>query len=342
MGRFLGKANYFVFDRRAVARAGRLNLTRVHRRSMEVLPDQIVHSRSRVCQPARHLRLDDFVGHKRERNRIVVAGLNLGFRIVDRPSVESSRRSGLEALDFEAEPQQGLANTARSSFPGPPAGGFGFAGVHDGLEECAGGQNHRRSKVLRATFDCDAANDNFAGDLFGEEIVNCFLAKLDIRLGLDHSLNFELISLLIGLGARRVHRGPFAIIEHPKLNSGPIDGFAHESAESINLAHELAFGNSADGRIATHLPNRIQAGGQQRHSQTHPSRCSRRLRSGMTGSDDDDFVVVAGFGVGHGILGVAAGYFHGLGWTAFDEAALLNSDNFIRIDSIIGAQIRIR
>ena len=57
-----------------------------------------------VGDPAGDLLAVDSVVEKRERLGLVVAGLKLGFGIVDRAAVEPRRRAGLEAAQFEAQP----------------------------------------------------------------------------------------------------------------------------------------------------------------------------------------------------------------------------------------------
>ena len=90
-----------------------------------------------------------------------------------------------------------------------------------------------------------------------------------------------------------MHRRTFAAIEQTELNSRAIDGFSHQSAKCINLTNNLTFGNSTDGRIATHLADSIKITCKQSHTGAKSS-CSRSsLRSGMACSDDDYVVLVS-------------------------------------------------
>ena len=45
----------------------------------------------------------------------------------------------------------------------------------------------------------------------------------DDPLLLDAQLHQELVGLLVGLGARRVHRRAFGAVEHAELNAGGVD-----------------------------------------------------------------------------------------------------------------------
>ena len=58
-----------------------------------------------------------------------------------------------------------------------------------------------------------------------------------------------------GAGDGATHRGSLGAVEHPELNPGSVDGPAHDTIEGIHLAHQLTFGEAADGRVARHLPD---------------------------------------------------------------------------------------
>ena len=86
--------------------------------------------------------------------------------------------------------------------------------------------------------------------------------------------------------------GPLRQIEHAELNPRGIDRPAHRSAQRIDLAHDLPFGHSADGRIAAHLGHGIQIRRQQRHAGAHAGGRQRRLGAGMPGPDHHDIKIV--------------------------------------------------
>lgn len=71
------KLDDFVLDRRAVARAGGVNLSAVHGRTMDVLADDAVGFRRGVGDVAGDLGLRDFASAKAEGRRVGVAMLDL-------------------------------------------------------------------------------------------------------------------------------------------------------------------------------------------------------------------------------------------------------------------------
>ena len=139
---FFGKPHHFVFDRWTIPRPARADLPAVHGSAMEIRANHIVHRLICMRDPTRELIDLQPFGEKRERLRIVVAGLEFHLRVVDRPTVESRGRSGLEALDTNPFSNECRGDAGRSSLTGSSAGRLCFPGVHHRLQECAGGQDH--------------------------------------------------------------------------------------------------------------------------------------------------------------------------------------------------------
>ena len=107
----VGELDDLVFDRRAVARADRLNLPAVHGRAVHVLADDAMRLGRGVGDVAGDLRvvMRDALGAETERCGIVVAGLHGEARPVDGASVEAGRSAGLEAASAQAEILQRFA-----------------------------------------------------------------------------------------------------------------------------------------------------------------------------------------------------------------------------------------
>ena len=80
-----------------------------------------------------------------------------------------------------------------------------------------------------------------------------------------------------GLRAGPAHRRPLAPVEQTKLDSGAICDFAHQSVEGIDLAHQMALANPADGRIAGHLAQGGEFVGEEQRLGAGARRCGRRF-----------------------------------------------------------------
>ena len=120
-----------------------------------------------------------------------------------------------------------------------------------------------------------------------DEIVDLRFDHGQIRRLADRLLHRRRIELAVGLGARTAHRRPLAAIEHPKLDAAGIGDAAHEAVERIDLAHQMALAEPADGRIAGHRADGGEAMGDQRRARAHAGGRSRRLTAGVAAADND-------------------------------------------------------
>src|SRR5262249_5208540 len=93
---------------------------------------------------------------------------------------------------------------------------------------------------------------------FNHQVLHDLLPQVQTRLVSDQPLHLLLIGFLVGLGPRAVHGRAFAAIEHAELNARGIDRAPHDAAERVDLAGNLPFGHATDGRVAAHLPNRVE------------------------------------------------------------------------------------
>src|SRR6185369_18016586 len=103
------KANDLVLDRRAVARPAALNSPAVHRRAIERAADDLMRARVGVRDVAGNLGLADALGGVRERDRRLVAGLDLEALEVDRARVEARTGAGLQPTDAKSQCRELIA-----------------------------------------------------------------------------------------------------------------------------------------------------------------------------------------------------------------------------------------
>ena len=61
----------------------------------------------------------------------------------------------------------------------------------------------------------------------------------------------------------------------------------HNSAQSIDLTHDVSFSNPADGRITGHLGDKIDIESIKSGLQSHASHGHGGLAAGVPGADDD-------------------------------------------------------
>ena len=164
--------------------------------------------------------------------------------------------------------------------------------MHQRGQKGSGGQDHRRSKIVDTTFDSHAAYHRLVARLFFDQIGNHFLPQFQIRLVLNRELDPVLVALLVRLSPWAVHGWTFANVQHAKLNAGRIDRLAHQATQRIDFANHVAFADPADRRIAAHLADGIQVRCDQRRLRAQPSCSGSGFGSRMTGSDNNDIVLV--------------------------------------------------
>ena len=75
----------------------------------------------------------------------------------------------------------------------------------------------------------------------------------------ERGLHGVAVEFAVGLAAGAVDGGAFAAVEESELDSGLVGDATHEAVEGVDLAHQMAFAEAADGRIAGHFAERVEA-----------------------------------------------------------------------------------
>ena len=89
----------------------------------------------------------------------------------------------------------------------------------------------------------------------------------------------------IRLGAGGPHCGALGAVQDAKLNARCIGCQRHGTAQSIHLSHQMAFANAANGRVATHLPQRLDVVTQQQGAAAHAGAGQRRFGASMAAAN---------------------------------------------------------
>ena len=77
-------------------------------------------------------------------------------------------------------------------------------------------------------------------------------------------------------------------VEDTKLDAGGVGDAAHQAVERVDFADEMAFAESADGRIAGHRANRSGGMGEEGRAGAHARGRGGGLAAGMAAADHDD------------------------------------------------------
>jgi len=109
---------------------------------------------------------------------------------------------------------------------------------------------------------------------------------------LQHFPDGGLVQHTIRLGTGGPNRRPFTGVERPELDTGTVGGMAHGPAKRIDLFHQVALADTANGRVAGHLAQGLDVVRQQERLRPHACRRQCGLSAGMAATNDDDIVAV--------------------------------------------------
>ncbi len=234
------------------------------------------------------LRTRDPPGQEREGDRVVVARLAHQAVEVDGPAVEPRGRAGLEPSQLEAERQEAPGEPIGRGVAGAAARGLDLAGVHQRLEEGAGGQDNG-PRAIRGAAPATDARDPAPLD---QERLDHLLAEGEVLLPFDGLLGQELVGFFVALRPGAVHRRALAPVQKTELDGGRVGEYPHGATQRVDLTNDLPLGHAPDRRVAAHLPGAIAVDRQQRGPATHPRRGQAGLHAGMSRTHDDDVIAV--------------------------------------------------
>ena len=92
-----------------------------------------------------------------------------------------------------------------------------------------------------------------------QQVAGLLLEQREVRLVLQDGSDRLPVELAVGLRARGPYCRTLAGIEGAELDAGSIRGARHDAAQRIDLADQVALADAADGRIAAHLTERLDA-----------------------------------------------------------------------------------
>jgi hypothetical protein len=162
-----------------------------------------------------------------------------------------------------------------------------------GVKECSGGDDDGSGEDAAAVAELEAY-DSLALSvvLFREQQVDDFgLLDEEAGLRLKHLAHLHAILPLVALGARRPDRGAARSIEQAELDPYGVGYLAHDSAERVDLANEMALGDTADGGVAGHLRDEVEIQREERCAQAHARGGDGGFAAGVPCADHDYFVL---------------------------------------------------
>ncbi len=80
--------------------------------------------------------------------------------------------------------------------------------------------------------------------------------------------------------------GPRGCVQQAELDADGVGDFAHDAAERVNLADEVAFGDASDGGVAGHLRDEVDVEGVEGGLEAHASAGDGGFAASVSGADD--------------------------------------------------------
>jgi len=102
-----------------------------------------------------------------------------------------------------------------------------------------------------------------------------------------------------------MHGGPFAAVEHAKLNTSAIGASRHFTAERVKLAHEMPLAGPADVGVARHIAHCVKVYGKADGFHSEPRGGKRGFDTRMP-RPDDRYIKLSGFELHDFIFHVSA------------------------------------
>jgi len=124
-----------------------------------------------------------------------------------------------------------------------------------------------------------------------DKLGNFRLLDAEVGLALENLAHADAVHFLIALRARRPDGGAAAGIEQAELDADGVGDFAHDAAERVDFADEMALGDAADSGVAGHLRDEVEVHGDHGSFEAHARAGAGGLATGVTGADDDDVVI---------------------------------------------------
>ena len=182
-----------------------------------------------------------------ERLRRFVARLNLQLRPIDRTTVEPRGRAGFQTAEGEAAAVECSRQPDSGGFPHPAGWNASLTPVDQATQKSAGGQDDGSCCDLFALGRDDSCNTRFSIET---KVSDFGLADFQVRLVGQDRLNGLKIEFAVGLCPGAADGRAFPTVEQTKLDAGTIDRTTHDAVQGVDLADQVSFTQSADGRVA--------------------------------------------------------------------------------------------
>jgi hypothetical protein len=152
---------------------------------------------------------------------------------------------------------------------------------------------------MRGTWGTPWFTRFWGAQFFEDEVDDFGLADVEAGLAFEDFAHFHAVERFVALRARAPDGGAARGVEEAELDADGIGNLAHDAAQGVNLADEVALGHAADGGVAAHLGDEVHVHGDEGGFEAHARRGHGGLAAGMAGAHHYHVVL---FGERHALL----------------------------------------
>ncbi len=157
----------------------------------------------------------------------------------------------------------------------------------------AGEESARREHYgARGELEPDLGHDADDAVAVEQQIVHRLLKDLEVGLVLQPAAYGASIQNAIGLRARGAHRRSLARVEDAKLDARLVRRRGHGAAQRVDFLDEMPLADAADRRVARHLPQGLDAVGEEQGAAAQPGAGERRLGAGVATTDNNYIIYI--------------------------------------------------
>ena len=129
-----------------------------------------------------------------------------------------------------------------------------FTDMDLAAEEGANSQHYCVCAKLKPHLGNNAAHAVALAITVDNQVINRLLKNGKIRLVFQRLSNSGLVQNTVCLGPGSAHRRSLASVQNAELNTAAVSCLCHDATHGIDLFHQMALADTADRRVAAHLP----------------------------------------------------------------------------------------
>jgi hypothetical protein len=148
----------------------------------------------------------------------------------------------------------------------------------------------RREDDARSGEEDIARYNPFDAGVAGGYGRNGRLAEVEVGRALEQPPRAAPVVVAVALQAGAADRRPLGAVQDPALDRRGVRQQADRAAEGVDLLDEGALADAADGGVAGHQADGVEAAGEHQRPATYRGRGSRGLYAGVAAADHYDVV----------------------------------------------------